>query len=232
MKLDLLYEFQPKIGPYDEPFRTARRRPSRPRYDEAIAEIRSPTRSGSTRCGASSTTSATAGRRARATRSCSAPSPAITERLRLGFGVSLMPPGFQHPARVSGEGRHGRRALPRRVEWGTGRSTPMEQIAFGVPTDDRSRARGGRPSSSWSRTWTNERISWDTDLSSSPSACSPEAVSRIRTRRPGWPPPARRLAITAGQHGFGLLSFALLQPVEVMADIISQYREAQASGRI
>ena len=53
--------------------------------------------------------------------------------------MTLLPFGFIHPARVAEKVAtvdifsHGR------VEWGTGRSTPMEQTAFGVPIDDRSR---------------------------------------------------------------------------------------------
>ena len=62
-----------------------------------------------------------------------------TEQIKLGFGVTLMPFGFIHPARVAEKVATVDVLSRGRVEWGTGRSTPMEQIAFGVPTDDRSR---------------------------------------------------------------------------------------------
>ncbi len=39
-------------------------------------------------------------------------------------------------------------------------------------------------------------------------------------------------AVTAGRDGFGLLSFALLQPVEAMAEIINQYRAAQLEAEL
>jgi len=40
VKLDLLYEFQPKIGPYDEPFPFGQKKAEQATYDEAIEEIR------------------------------------------------------------------------------------------------------------------------------------------------------------------------------------------------
>ena len=38
MKLDLLYEFQPKIGPYDEPFPYGQKKAEQATYDEAVEE--------------------------------------------------------------------------------------------------------------------------------------------------------------------------------------------------
>ena len=40
MKLDLLYEFQPKIGPYDKPFPYGLKQAEQATYDEALEEIR------------------------------------------------------------------------------------------------------------------------------------------------------------------------------------------------
>ena len=57
----------------------------------------------------------------------------VTKNIRLGFGVVLMPPGFQHPARVAEKVAAVDILSHGRVEWGTGRSTPMEQLAFHVP---------------------------------------------------------------------------------------------------
>src|SRR5207237_7988541 len=55
-----------------------------------------------------------------------------TENLRLGFGVTLMPHAFTPPMRVAEKVATADILSGGRVEWGTGRSTPMEQIAFGV----------------------------------------------------------------------------------------------------
>ena len=60
VKLDLLYEFQPKIKPWDKPHPYGQRRPNRRPTTRASRRSSSPTPSASRRCGAWSTTSATA----------------------------------------------------------------------------------------------------------------------------------------------------------------------------
>lgn len=75
-----------------------------------------------------------------------------------------MPPGFQHPARVAEKVATVDVLSHGRVEWGTGRSTPMEQIAFGVPADDRSRDQWREAVEFVVEAWTNELISWNSDL--------------------------------------------------------------------
>src|SRR6266545_628556 len=56
----------------------------------------------------------------------------ITKNIRLGFGVALMPHEFGHPVRVAEKVATVDVLSKGRVEWGIGRSTPMEQKAFGV----------------------------------------------------------------------------------------------------
>ena len=56
----------------------------------------------------------------------------ITEQINLGFGVTLLPFGFTHPARVAEKVATVDILSKGRVQWGTGRSTPMEQTAFHV----------------------------------------------------------------------------------------------------
>ncbi len=232
MKLDLLYEFQPKIGPYDEPFPYGQKKAEQATYDEAIAEIRFADtlgfetvwcvehhfRDGRSACpsnevvlGALST---------------------ITKDIRLGFGVSLMPPGFQHPARVAEKVATVDVLSHGRVEWGTGRSTPMEQIAFGVPADDRSRDMWREAVEFVVAAWTQETISWDTELLQFPERKQcPKPYQDPHP--PAWLAAASApSAVAAGKLGFGLLSFALMQPVEVMADIINQYRAAQLEAEL
>ncbi len=227
MKLDLLYEFQPKVKPWGKPHPYGQREAEVAAYDEAIAEVKFADtlgfqtvwcvehhfRDGRSACpsnevvlGAFST---------------------ITKNIRMGFGVSLMPPGFQHPARVAEKVATVDILSHGRVEWGTGRSTPMEQIAFGVPADDRSRAMWKEAVEFVVAAWERERISWDTDLIKMPE--------RMQTPKPYQDPhpPAwlaaasETSAVSAGMNGLGLLSFALLQPVSAMANHIRLYREAQ-----
>ncbi len=227
MKLDLLYEFQPKVKPWGKPHPYGQREAEVAAYDEAIAEVKFADtlgfqtvwcvehhfRDGRSACpsnevvlGAFST---------------------ITQNIRMGFGVSLMPPGFQHPARVAEKVATVDILSHGRAEWGTGRSTPMEQIAFGVPADDRSRAMWKEAVEFVVAAWERERISWDTDLIKMPE--------RMQTPKPYQDPhpPAwlaaasETSAVSAGMNGLGLLSFALLQPVSAMANHIRLYREAQ-----
>ena len=55
-----------------------------------------------------------------------------TKNIRLGFGVSLMPHEYIHPARIAEKVATVDLLSGGRAEWGMGRSTPMEQQAFGV----------------------------------------------------------------------------------------------------
>ena len=49
----------------------------------------------------------------------------VTEQIGLGFGVTLTPFGFTHPARVAEKVATVDILSKGRVQWGTGRSTPM-----------------------------------------------------------------------------------------------------------
>src|SRR5205823_227829 len=57
----------------------------------------------------------------------------VTDQIRLGFGVTLMPHGFSHPVRVAEKVATADILTGGRVEWGTGRSTAGEQAGFNVP---------------------------------------------------------------------------------------------------
>ena len=131
MKLDLLYEIDvPK--PWPGPTPRASARPSRPAYEEAIEQIKLADKLGFN-------TTWHVEHHFREGRSHS-PAPEViigalsqcTENLRLGFGVTLMPHAFTPPMRVAEKVATADILSGGRVEWGTGRSTPMEQIAFGV----------------------------------------------------------------------------------------------------
>ena len=176
MKLDLLYEFQPKVKPWDLPHPYGQRRAEQQTYDEAFEEIRLADRLGFQ-------TVWCVEHHFRDGRSASPSSEAVlgglalaTENIRLGFGVVLMPPGFQHPVRVAEKVATVDVMSHGRVEWGTGRSTPMEQIAFGVPTDDRSRQQWREAVEFVVAAWERERISWDSDMLTFPE--------RVQTPKP------------------------------------------------
>src|SRR3984893_14999833 len=139
MKLDLLYEFQPKIKPWDKPHPYGQRAAEQATYDEGVEEIKFADTLGFQ-------TVWCVEHHFRDGRSACPSSEVVlgglalsTTNLRLGFGVVLMPPGFQHPARVGEKVATVDVLTSGRVEGGTGPSRPMEQLAFHVPADDRSR---------------------------------------------------------------------------------------------
>lgn len=229
MKLDLLYEIQPKVGPYDKPFPYGQREAEQRAYREAIEEIQFADRLGFDtvwcvehhfRVGRSA---------------CPTPEAVLgglaltTQNLRLGFGVVLMPFGFVNPARIAEKLAVVDILSNGRVEWGTGRSTPNEQIAFGVPTDDRSRDEWREAVEIVVKMWESDRFSYD-----SASYHMPERVVLPKPVQDPHPRPwlaaaGEKSAENAGRHGMGLLSLALLQPVETMAHHIELYRNAQAA---
>src|SRR5258708_23080648 len=75
-----------------------------------------------------------------------------------------MRPGFQRAARVAEKVATVDILSYGRVEWGTGRSTPMEQLAFHVPADDRSRGMWREAVEIVVKMWEQERFSWDSEL--------------------------------------------------------------------
>jgi alkanesulfonate monooxygenase SsuD/methylene tetrahydromethanopterin reductase-like flavin-dependent oxidoreductase (luciferase family) len=149
----------------------------------------------------------------------------ITSNLRLGFGVTLTPFGFIHPARIAEKVATVDVLSGGRVEWGTGRSTPMEQIAFGVDRE-RSRADWQEAIEIVVKMWEDEYFEYESERFSFPR--------RMVTPKPFQDPhPPAWMAATsegssavAGKLGMGLLSFSIMQPIEKMGEHIKQYRAA------
>jgi alkanesulfonate monooxygenase SsuD/methylene tetrahydromethanopterin reductase-like flavin-dependent oxidoreductase (luciferase family) len=152
----------------------------------------------------------------------------VTRNLRLGFGVTLMPHAFTHPARVAEKVATVDILSGGRVEWGTGRSTPMEQTAFGVPREE-SRAQWEEAIGVVVGMWEQERFAFDGKYLKFPE--------RVVTPKPLQDPhpPCWMAATTAGSaevaghFGLGLLSFSIMQPLEAMGRQIQQYRAAQGN---
>ena len=132
MKLDLLYEIDAPMPWDDGPHPYGQRKREQRAYKECIEQVKLADNSASTPSGSSSTTSARVVRTARRPRSCIGALTQATENIRLGFGVTLLPYGFTHPIRVAEKVATADVLSGGRVEWGTGRSTPMEQTAFHV----------------------------------------------------------------------------------------------------
>ena len=154
----------------------------------------------------------------------------VTESIGLGCGVPLTPFGFTHPARIAEKVATVDILSRGRVQWGTGRSTPMEQTAFHV---DRKKSRDH-----WREAieivcamWREERFSWD-----SPEFQFPERVITPKPYQDPHPPcwmaaTSAGSSAVAGENGLGLLRFSIMQPLEAMAKQIVAYREAQTRAK-
>lgn len=227
MKLDLLYEIdvpKPWSGPHPYGQREAEQRA----YREAFEQIRLADTLGFN-------TTWHVEHHFREGRSHS-PAPEViigalsqcTENLRLGFGVTLMPHGFTPPMRVAEKVATADILSGGRVEWGTGRSTPMEQIAFGVPRDE-SRAQWQEAIEAVVRMWEDEYFEFHgTYLDFPRRMVTPKPVQDPHP--PCWmAATSEGSSAVAGELGLGLLSFAILQPIQKMGQHIAQYRAAAAN---
>ena len=151
----------------------------------------------------------------------------VTEQIRLGFGVTLMPHGFTSPVRVAEKVATADVLSGGRVDWGTGRSTPMEQTAFGVDRE-LSRDQWREAIEAVVGAWESEYFEFHGQHWDFPR--------RMVTPKPVQDPhPPCWMAATsdgsaevAGSLGLGLLSFSILQPIERMAEHIRQYRAGAA----
>jgi alkanesulfonate monooxygenase SsuD/methylene tetrahydromethanopterin reductase-like flavin-dependent oxidoreductase (luciferase family) len=150
-----------------------------------------------------------------------------TQNLRLGFGVTLMPHPFTPPMRVAEKVATVDILSGGRVEWGTGRSTPMEQTAFGVPRVE-SRAMWEEAIDAVVKMWESEYFEYHGKYLDFPR--------RMVTPKPfQYPHPPCWMAATsegsaevAGSLGLGMLSLSIMQPLDKLARQVQQYRAAAA----
>lgn len=151
----------------------------------------------------------------------------ITRRIKLGFGVTLAPHEFIHPARLAEKVATVDLLSQGRVQWGIGRSTPMEQTAFGVDiprSKEKMRAAARTVVGMWEQQYYEEHSEYL------------DFPSRMVTPKPyQYPhPPVWMAAVSegsaeqAGADGLGLLCFSTLTPLDKLAPVIEAYRAAQA----
>jgi alkanesulfonate monooxygenase SsuD/methylene tetrahydromethanopterin reductase-like flavin-dependent oxidoreductase (luciferase family) len=154
----------------------------------------------------------------------------ITKNIKLGFGVSLMPHEFIHPARVAEKVATVDLISGGRVQWGLGRSTPMEQLAFGVDIP-RSKEKMCAAARSVVGMWAEQYYEEHSEFLDFPS--------RMVTPKP-WQdphPPAwmaastEGSAIMAGENACGLLCFSIMQPLRKLKPLIDAYRAAQERAK-
>jgi alkanesulfonate monooxygenase SsuD/methylene tetrahydromethanopterin reductase-like flavin-dependent oxidoreductase (luciferase family)/putative sterol carrier protein len=154
-----------------------------------------------------------------------------TNRIRLGFGILPLPPGYQHPARVAETVATLDLVSGGRVEFGTGEtSSGAELEGFGVDRD-------------------TKRQQWDESLGVVTRMMVEEPFAGIDGRfvsmpqrnvvpkplqkphPPLWVACSRRETIRlAAEKGIGALSFSFVEP-EQAAEWVAEYRAIIASDR-
>jgi alkanesulfonate monooxygenase SsuD/methylene tetrahydromethanopterin reductase-like flavin-dependent oxidoreductase (luciferase family) len=225
MKLDLLYEVDvPK--PWGKPHPYGQREAEQQAYAEALEQIKLADELGFN-------TVWCVEHHFREGRSHS-PAPEVligalsqaTKNMRLGFGVVLMPFGFTNPARVAEKVATADILSGGRIEWGTGRSTPMEQTAFGVDPE-KSRDHWKEAIEIVCQMWESEYFEYHSESFDFPRRMvTPKPVQDPHP--PAWmAATSQGSSAVAGKMGLGLLSFAIMQPLERMAEHIRDYRAAQ-----
>jgi len=164
----------------------------------------------------------------------------VTENIRLGFGVVLMPHRFSHPIRVAEKVATADILSHGRVEWGTGRSTPMEQAGFGVPPGEGNRGQWREAIETVVAAWESEgdSFSWNSENLEFPARPEHHPTRSIVPKPQQLPhPPAWSAAVSTksaevvGESGLGLLSFSIMQPLSAMAEQIEVYRAAQERAK-
>ena len=149
----------------------------------------------------------------------------LTENIKLGFGVTLAPFNFTHPARIAEKVATIDVLSGGRVEWGLGRSTQMEHLAFGVEADT-SKAQLVEAAEIVSGMWTNEYFEYKSDTFEMPRRMvTPKPVQEPHPQ-PWQAATSLGSSEDAGRNGFGLLSFSIMQPLKQMAGLIHAYKEA------
>jgi alkanesulfonate monooxygenase SsuD/methylene tetrahydromethanopterin reductase-like flavin-dependent oxidoreductase (luciferase family) len=153
----------------------------------------------------------------------------ITEQIKLGFGVALMPHEFIHPARVAEKVATVDVLSRGRAIWGMGRSTPMEQIAFGVDiasSKEKLKAAAKSVVGMWEQEYYEEHSEY---LDFPKRMVTPKPYQYPHP--PAWMAASSESSATmAGENGCGLLCFSIMQPLDRLREIIDIYREAQKSA--
>jgi alkanesulfonate monooxygenase SsuD/methylene tetrahydromethanopterin reductase-like flavin-dependent oxidoreductase (luciferase family) len=152
----------------------------------------------------------------------------VTENIRLGFGVKLLPFGFNHPIKAAESAATLDLMSSGRVDFGTGRGlTAFEFDAFKVDPH-KARAEWRESIDMIVQCWEDKEFSWNSpNFQIDPVHVVPKPVQQPHP--PIWQactsPDSHRLA---GELGMGLLSLVLMTPVDELARRIGLYKEGLA----
>jgi len=151
---------------------------------------------------------------------------ALTERMRIGYGVRLMPQPYNHPVRTAESASVLDLLSDGRVDLGTGRSSTRAELeGFGVDPA-RTRAMWQEAISHVVACWTNDEVELDGEFWSLPRRrVHPKPIQRPHP--PIWGATSSEEGHRqVGSLGLGLCSFAVgVSPDEVKAKV-DIYREA------
>jgi alkanesulfonate monooxygenase SsuD/methylene tetrahydromethanopterin reductase-like flavin-dependent oxidoreductase (luciferase family)/putative sterol carrier protein len=154
-----------------------------------------------------------------------------TQRIRLGFGIVALPPGYQHPARVAEKVAMLDLVSNGRVEFGSGETSSGAELGgFGVERDSK-RAQWAEALDVVTRMFVEEPFAgWDGRYVSMPIRnVIPKPVQTPHP--PLWVACSRRETIRlAAEKGIGALSFAFVEPEEAK-EWVDEYYEILASER-
>src|SRR4051794_12989407 len=152
-------------------------------------------------------------------------------RIRLGFGILPLPPGYQHPARVAETVAMLDLVSGGRVEFGTGEtSSGMELAGFGVDRETK-REQWDEGLDVVTRMMAEEPFAgWDGRFFSMPPRnVVPKPVQRPHP--PLWVACSRRETIRlAAEKGIGALTFSFVEPEEAR-EWVDEYHAIIASER-
>jgi alkanesulfonate monooxygenase SsuD/methylene tetrahydromethanopterin reductase-like flavin-dependent oxidoreductase (luciferase family) len=166
---------------------------------------------------------------------CSAPDAMIgalsqrTDRIRVGFGVSLMPGRVNHPIRVAERAATCDILLDGRLEMGTGRSSsPYQLRAFGTNVAD-TREEWEEAVRLLPSLWTEEGFSYEGRFFSWEDKVTVVPRPVQKPHPPLWVASTQPATCAlAGEKGLGLLMPSLTSP-DKLVDNIQAYREAVAA---
>jgi alkanesulfonate monooxygenase SsuD/methylene tetrahydromethanopterin reductase-like flavin-dependent oxidoreductase (luciferase family)/putative sterol carrier protein len=154
-----------------------------------------------------------------------------TERIRLGFGILPLPPGYMHPARVAETAATLDLVSGGRVELGTGEtSSGVELEGFGVDRDTK-RAQWQEMLPVVARMMVEEPFTGVDGRFLSMPARNVVPKPLQKPHPPLWVACSRRETIRlAAENGVGALSFSFVEPEEAKA-WVDEYRAIIASER-
>src|ERR1700704_2278704 len=154
-----------------------------------------------------------------------------TKRIRLGFGIVAIPPGYQHPARVAEKVSMLDLVSSGRVEFGSGEtSSGAELEGFGVDRETK-REQWSEALDVATRMMVEEPFAgWDGRfVKMPPRNVVPKPVQKPHP--PLWVACSRRETIRlAAEKGIGALSFSFVEPEEAK-EWVDEYYDIVASDR-